>query len=284
MVTRIKKEEENILLPQNLSHDAETTLEHVLKIMNELTKWLVKSGIGHSEFSAALRPIFYNEAIRELDLLNQKKTDSSLSLLSGLNRRDVSALRQENNNEYKLVENFIESTPVSVPARVISMWVHQKLPLAIPLSSDDISFEKLVKQVSTEKHPRSILLELKRIGLVQEKDGEVILQSSSFTPSPEHDEIKQIFTDNIVDHLSAGIHNILQKDNEYLEQAIFADELTLKSIKKLRQSSMLMWEEMSKQLLSEAIECCKEDEGREDAKLNFRLGIYQFNDSTSKEK
>lgn len=273
----IQKEGDHILPPHNLSHDAETTLEHILKIMQELTSWLVKSGIGHSEFSAALRPIFYNEAIRELDALQQKKTDSSLSLLSGLNRRDVSALRQDNNNEYKLIENFIDSAPVSVPARVIGIWIHQALPSNIPVSGDEISFESLVKQVSTEKHPRSILLELKRIGLVEEQGDRVILQSNSFTPSPEHDEIKQLFTNNIADHLAAGIHNILEKDNKYLEQAIFADELTLKSIEQLRSSCALLWENMSKQILAEAIECCKQDEGREDAVLNFRLGIFQYN-------
>ena len=37
-------------------HIAELTLEHALTIMQELTHWLVQSGIGYTEFSAALRP------------------------------------------------------------------------------------------------------------------------------------------------------------------------------------------------------------------------------------
>lgn len=40
--------------------------------MGELTHWLVKSGIGYSEFSNAIRPLFYNEAIKELEHLGQK--------------------------------------------------------------------------------------------------------------------------------------------------------------------------------------------------------------------
>jgi hypothetical protein len=78
----------------------------------------------------------------------------------------------------------------------------------------------LVKQISTEKHPRSILLELKRIGLVVEDEDHVILQTNSFTPSPEMDEIKQLFTANIISHLAAGIHNVIEKDNKFLEQAL----------------------------------------------------------------
>ena len=56
-------------LPQN----TESTLEYSLKVMSELVHWLVKSGVGHAEFSASLRVLFYNESIKELDFLDQKK-------------------------------------------------------------------------------------------------------------------------------------------------------------------------------------------------------------------
>ncbi|MFW1920436.1 hypothetical protein ACG9Y9_21380, partial [Acinetobacter baumannii] len=84
------------------------------------------------------------------------------------------------------------------------LWVGQKLPSQIPFSGEGTSFEGLVKQISSEKHPKSILLELKRLGLVIEENDQIILQNSSFTPDPQKDESKQIFTQNISDHLAAG--------------------------------------------------------------------------------
>ncbi|ONG40595.1 hypothetical protein BKE30_07200 [Alkanindiges hydrocarboniclasticus] len=272
--------EDSLLLAHGLSHEAETTLEHALMIMQELARWLIKSGIGYTEFSAVLKPIFYNEAIREIERLNQKKTDSSISLLSGLNRRDISTLRHNNNDVHQLIHHFAEpASVISVPARVVGIWVNDGLPQSIPVSGHEVSFENLVRKVSTEKHPRSILLELKRIGIVKEENDRVILQANSFTPSPENDELKQMFVANITDHLAAGIHNIVEKENKFLEQAIFADELTLKSIQHLKETSMKLWNEMSRQILAEAIDCCKQDEGRQDATLNFRLGIFQYDDS-----
>lgn len=271
---------DKFLLSHGLSHEAETTLEHSLIIMQELARWLIKSGIGYTEFSAVLKPVFYNEAIREIERLNQKKTDSTISLLAGLNRRDISTLRQNNNDAHQLIHHFTEpASAVSVPARVIGMWVNEGFPQTIPVSGHEISFESLVKQVSTEKHPRSILLELKRIGIVIEENDTITLQTNSFTPSSEADELKQLFVANIKDHMAAGISNIIEKDNNFLEQAIFADELTQKSILKLKEVSIKLWNEMSRQILAEAIECCKQDEGREDAVLNFRLGVFQHNDS-----
>lgn len=85
--------------------------------------WLVKSGIGYAEFSMALRSLFYNEALKELEHLNQKKTDSSISLLSGLNRRDVSALRSGKRRRYRLIQAYTDTLPISVPARDVALWV-----------------------------------------------------------------------------------------------------------------------------------------------------------------
>ena len=263
-------------LSTHLSQDAESTLEYTLQVMNQLVHWMVKSGIGYAEFSAALRPLFYNEAIKELEYLKQKKTDSSISLLSGLNRRDVSSLRTDNGGDHRIIPaSYVDILSSSVPARVIALWIHLDLGNVLPVSGEENSFEFLVKQISTEKHPRSILLELKRIGLVVEDEDHVILQTNSFTPSPEMDEIKQLFTANIISHLAAGIHNVIEKDNKFLEQALFANELTSLSVEQLKKTSMNSWNEMSKQVLAEALEYCKQDEGRQDAVFNFRLGVFQ---------
>lgn len=259
-----------------LSHDTETTLEHVVTIMPQLIHWLVKSGIGYNEFTVALKALFYNEAIKELDAIKQKKTDSAISLLSGLNRRDVRSFCQTY-GEYSLIDQFNLQLPISVPARVVGMWINQKLPQQIPFQGEENSFESLVKQISSEKHPKSILLELKRLGIVAEEKNNIVLQNSSFTPDPQADESKQLLTQNISDHLAAGISN-LTKNTNFLEQAIFADELSQGSVDKLNQLSTDLWNLMSKALVSAAIDYCKNDEGDTDANKRFRLGVYQYDE------
>jgi hypothetical protein len=253
------------------------TLDHVVSIMEVLTDWLVNSGVGYNDFSTAIRPLFYNAAIKELEKIQQKKTDSSLSILSGIDRRDIRSFRQQNNVHKPLPITKYDST-ISVPARVITLWLYLKLPYKIPFSQNENSFENLVREISSEKHPRSILLELKRLGLVSEESESVILNTHSFTPSPESNEIKSLFVSNIRDHLSSGIKNITYKQDNFLEQAIFADELTEKSINILRELSNSLWADFSKKILSAALECCKEDEGRVDANKRFKLGVYQFDD------
>ncbi|MFG0587040.1 hypothetical protein ACF8D3_03300 [Acinetobacter sp. YQ_14] len=243
--------------------------------MEILAGWLIKCGIGYNEFSSSLRILFYNQAIKELESIPQKKTDSSISLLSGLPRRDVSMFRQQNDG-HTTMSLYRRDTSVSVPARVIGLWLIKKLSYKIPFSNSSNSFENLVKEISLERHPRSILLELKRLGILFEEDDYVILNTNSFTPSPESSEINKIFTSNACDFLSAGIANVTKKENKFLEQAVYADELTDKSINILKEFSYQIWENASDKILSKAIECCKEDEGRKDATNRFKFGVYEY--------
>lgn len=267
----MKIEIENSKLPDTSAD----TLNHVLNIMDKLVTWLVSSGVGHNDFSNALRKIFYNQAIRELEKIHQKKTDSLISLLSGLDRRDVRALRDKN-GEHKIIKHAGIETTISVPARVIGLWIHLNLPERLPFSHEEQSFEKLVKEISSEKHPRSILLELIRLGLVTEEDNFVRFNSNSFTPSKKENEIKTIFSSNIHDHLSVGLKNLDSERDFFLEQAVFAEELSEESIKILKEYSKELWSEMSVKILNKAIECSKNDHSKSDANKRFKLGVYQY--------
>lgn len=262
---------------QKLPESSKDTLNHVLNIMDGLVRWLINSGVGYNDFSNSLRRVFYNQSIQELERIDQKKTDSLISLLSGLDRRDVKSFRNEEGQHTILKCSEIEHT-ISVPARVVGLWIHKKLNPKIPFSNAEISFEKLVKEISTEKHPRSILLELKRLGLVVEEEDSVVLNSKSFTPSHNEKEIKEIFTSNISDHLSVGLKNIANKDDFFLEQAVFVEELSEESIHILKNYSNELWSEMSVKLLAKAMECSKLDEKKENNNKRFKLGIYQFDD------
>lgn len=255
-----------------MTKNAETTLESIFPMMQHIARWLIHSGVGYTDFAAALKPIFYQQAIKELERIKQNKTDSAVSLLSGLHRKDVNSFKQQA-NQLTEVPNFA----ISVPARVIARWIALDLPHQIPISGSENSFEALVKHISTEKHPKSILLELQRLGVVQQNGQEVLLQQNSFTPDNQMQESKALFSANLSDHLAAGIDNFISdKPFTHLEQALHVEQLTAESVEALKQKSLELWEEMAKQLLHTAIEHCEKDQNQENAKFQFRFGVYQY--------
>ncbi|WP_343579979.1 DUF6502 family protein [Acinetobacter sp.] len=256
-----------------IAQQAETTLESIFPMMQHIARWLIHSGVGYTDFVAALKPIFYQQALAELDRIQQNKTDSAVSLLSGLHRKDVSAFRQQATQNSSEAPNFA----ISVPARVIARWIALDLPHQIPVSGETDSFEALVKHISTEKHPRSILFELQRLGVVEQQDQQVVLQQNSFTPDNQMQESKALFSANLTDHLAAGIDNFIsEKPFTHLEQAVHAERLTVQSVEALRQLSLDLWQDMAKQLLNAAIHHCEHDHNQADATHQFRFGVYQY--------
>ncbi|OBY73501.1 DUF6502 family protein [Acinetobacter gyllenbergii] len=256
-----------------IPQDAETTLDSIYPMMQHIARWLIHSGVGYTDFVAALKPIFYEQALLELDRIKQNKTDSAVSLLSGLHRKDVSSFRQQANQTATETPNFA----ISVPARVIARWIALDLPTQIPVSGEENSFEALVKHISTEKHPRSILFELQRLGVVVQIDQDVMLQQHSFTPDNQMQESKALFSANLSDHLAAGIDNFIsEKPFTHLEQAVHAEKLTAQSVEALRELSIELWQDMAKQLLNAAIHHCDQDQEKADAHYQFRFGVYQY--------
>ncbi|MCA4791174.1 DUF6502 family protein [Acinetobacter towneri] len=243
----------------------------VSKIMAPIVYWLIKSGVGYKDFHPILKRIFFEQAVTESQKNNYKITDSSLSLLAGLNRRDINHFKE---NE----QSNLEEEALSISSRVVTLWVQKKWDKKIAFNGSPISFEILSKEISQDTHPRTVLLDLERLGLISEVGNTVILHAESFTPSNDSAKCQSLLSHSVNDHLQSGLTNIFEKPNTFLEQTLNADELSPESIEELRLLSTQLWKEFSSKLLDKAIECSERDKGKLNAYYRFSLGVYQYND------
>lgn len=254
-----------------ISADSKDTLKSVLEIMEPLTVLLIKSGISYPEFTVALKSVFYKIAENELAQQNIKITDSSLSLLSGLQRRDINFLRQSNDL------NVTKTYKSSLASRVITAWGQKQLPESLAISGSKPSFESLVKEISQDVHPKSVLAELQRLDLVSIFLDEVTLNSTSFIPSNDKKLMQDVLTQNVYNHLSAGIENITKKSDSFLEHSVTANNLTLESVEELRDLSVKLWKENTEQLIDKATFLYTKDKNKDVEKQRFTIGVYQYN-------
>src|SRR5690606_15309545 len=156
-------------LPTN---DADFNLQQVLQMMNHLSKWLIRSGVGYTDFTNALKPIFYQQALQEIKRIEGKPTISAISLLSGLHRKDVTTFKAQLREEETSFSNHL-----SIPARVLNTWIIENWPVEMAFFDiENPSFTVLSQQVSTEMHPRAILNELVRLGIVKQENDWIFLQ------------------------------------------------------------------------------------------------------------
>ncbi len=249
-------------------------------VMRPLVTWLLRSGVGYGEFCAALKPVFLAHAQAEQRRSGGKQTDSAISLLSGLHRKDVREL---------LATQATAGTPAApaaeAPARtplhkatpanqVVTRWLAEGWAEQLPVSGPERSFEALARSVSSDIHPRSVLLELVRLGLVQEQDGQARLQVGAFVPDARHDEARQLLAGSVADHLAAGVHNLTVRDGKkFLEQSVFADGLSAASARELEQLANSLWREAMATMVKAAVPLCEQDEPL-GGSHRLRLGMF----------
>jgi len=251
---------------------APSVLPHALVVMQSLATWLVRSGVGYGEFTAALKPVFLKAAQAEALRSHTKPTDSALSLLSGLHRKDVRALAPSL-AEPDPSARLGKPTPAS---QVATRWLTGNLPESLPVAGPAPSFEALARTVSTDLHPRSVLQELVRLGVAEEANGVVTLRRQAFVPDPKHEETRGLVAGSVADHLAAGVHNLTAgEDRQFLEQSVFADGLSAESVRELERLATHLWREVLATMVEAAVPLCEKDEPA-GGDQRLRLGMFCY--------
>lgn len=232
-------------------------LAAVLRLLKPVVGLLLRHGVAYPAFAAALKTVFLQAARDELRRTGRKQTDSAVSLLSGVHRRDIRTLGQG-----EAAQPMADEQPHNLASQVVARWLgdldyldEDGQPRPLPRYGAAPSFDSLVSLVSGDIRPRAVLAELERLGIaemVAEKAGsQVRLLAPGFVPRHGFEEMVALLRDNVHDHLAAASLN-LDGQHSYLEQAVFVDQLTEESVQQLHAVSAKAWRQALRTVLREA--------------------------------
>lgn len=254
-----------------------------LRLLRPLVRLLLRHGIGYPALAAALKPVFLDEARAELRRRDMAATDSALTLLSGVHRRDVRRLTREAPEAQGLAAMAPAASPV---AELVGRWLTDPAwlgadgqPLALPRSGEQ-SFDALAAAVSTDVRPRALLDELCRLGVVTVDEQSVRLVANGFAPKQGFEELSGLFSANLHDHLAASVAN-LDGEANFLEQALFVDDLTEDSVRAVQQAAREAWRQALQQVMPLTQQRFEHDARQADATARvhrLRFGVYCFHD------
>ncbi|MFO1267432.1 MAG: DUF6502 family protein [Rubrivivax sp.] len=160
-----------------------------------------------------------------------------------MHRRDVRTLTREPRAAAAASRGDMPSR--SLAAEVVGRWMHERrfldrgghpkvLPRGKAGAGERGTFDDLVEGISRDVRPRAVLDELQRLGVAEEtEDGGVRLLAEGFAPKRGFDEMAALFAANLHDHAAAAVANLRGEAN-FLEQAVFVDEIGEASVKQLR--------------------------------------------------
>lgn len=259
---------------------AELALREAEGLMAPIAQWLLRSGVSYPVFAERLKSVFLKTAWRELAQGDAAPTQSALSLLSGVHRKDVRAILEAPDSSRATLRPTLSS-------QVFTRWLTDRRyrapdgkPRRLPRSGERRSFESLCRELSNDVHPRSVLDELLRLGQVGLDGDNVVVLAHAFVPMPHIDEMTALFAANASDHLAAAVSNITQDGPRFLEQSIYADGLTAASIDVMHDTAREAWTKAFESVVSTARERVDRD-ARGDGDLRMRFGVYFFSESTA---
>jgi len=259
---------------------ADIALRAALTMLLPLVRWLLRNGVHYASFAPALKAVFVDAARLELEAAGGKLTDSALSVLSGVHRRD---LRDHRAARGAGDEAGVQLKTPSVASQAFTRWITDPAyrgadnrPLSLPRNGPAPSFDSLARAVSSDVHPRTLLAEMQRLDLLQPEGDELALRVSAFLPQQGFDQDAAIFSANVADHIAAAAHNLRAGEGRFLEQSMYGSGLTPQSISALGDTARGLWAVAFEQIVRQATQRYEGDKARPDAHMRMRFGVYYY--------
>ena len=203
---------------------------------------------------------------------------SRISTMTGLTRREVARLQAQ-------PAAALPATR-SLATEVFTRWagdpsLHrvEGRPATLPRQGPAPSFEALAMSVTQDVHPRSLLEELRRLGLVtwDESTDSVRLLQEAFVPRGDRKRQLGFLAENVGDHFEAAVANVLGHGDAHFDQALFADELSTASLQRARDLISAQWSALMSSLVPQLLALMEEDRanGRTQDQA-VRIGLYSY--------
>ncbi|MDR0208529.1 MAG: DUF6502 family protein [Pseudomonas putida] len=258
-------------------------------VMRPLVRLMLRKGVTFNSFVNLLKEVFVEVAEREFRLDGKSPSDSRISLLTGVHRKDVRRLRAQ-----VLEDDASLPEAVSFGAHLVSIWLNHApfceqpgQPRALPRLASvggERSFDALVAALSTDIRARVVLDEWLRLGVVSvDEEDQVHLQTRAFIPQRGFEEKIAYFRHNLHDHACAAVHNLTEAGEPFFERSVHYDSLSLAGVQQLRDAIQTDGMQVLLAINQLAAELEERDPPPVDARQRMTVGLYFYSEANPAE-
>jgi hypothetical protein len=278
--------------PPSFTLRPDMLLRPVRRLLRPLVRLLIQRGVTFPAVADVLRSLYVEVAAHELLTEPRARTDSRISLLTGVHRKEIRRWRSETHEP--------DAVPpvITLTSQVIARWLRdaeyvdaegQPRPLPrLPRPEGGPSFEGLVQSVTSDVRPRAVLDDWLNHGIVTVDTADhVVLDTAAFVPRPGSAEQLFYFGRNLHDHLSAATANVMAEDSApFLERAAHYDNLSPATAARLeamgREAARRLLTEFNRRVLDLLDANDRELESApETPRRRLNLGLYLFVENDS---
>jgi len=264
-------------------------LEAVASVLAPLVRLLIARGVTYQAANEMLKRVYVRAGQKHFnqETTRGQTTGTQLSLITGLNRKEIRRLTDE------ALQSAAPESVTSFAAAVHAAWLTQRrfcersgAPRVLPqrTKGKHPSFGDLVRSVTTDHRPAALLEELRRLELADvNEQGDVVLRVQPFLPRRSAQDRLSPLAENLADHASAGVSNVLANEPPYLDRYLFSDALSEESVAHLQQLARDKWAQIHDDLIKEAVrhEAADSAAGRT-TDYRIRVGMYFYSEQQQK--
>jgi hypothetical protein len=258
--------------------------------MRPLVRLMMRNGLTFPILADSLRTLFVDVAVNDILTDPKTRTDSRISLLTGVHRKEIKRLRETPADDVDAPEI------VTLVSQIVARWIGTAAftdtagrPLALLRLSQEAtghepSFDSLVESVTTDIRPRAVLDDLLGHGVVYvDSDDRVQLRADAFIPRPGGEEQLFYFARNLHDHVATAVANISAAGAPpFLDRSVHYDRLTPSQAKALeeyaRAASMHVLLDVNRRA-QELLQAAQQDGTTDYHRVNF--GVYVFGEDAA---
>jgi hypothetical protein len=259
----------------------------IIRILKPLIRILLRNGIAYGTFSDIARKIYVDAGYQEAQRREQKITVSNVSILTGINRKEVKRLKEslsfDSDNSLKKFNRIV---------RVLAGWQHDEEfldsdqePRDLQLEGKKTSFSSLVKRYSGDMPVVAMLNALIDSGNIKINDnGDIQLINPNYLPSTDSDQKLNILGIDTAEFIETIDHNlnIQHPEDAWYQRKASNTHIKHKSATRLRK----LISKKAQQLLEDidADLSANEVDSEEEDSCAISCGIYFYQKSPSKSR
>jgi hypothetical protein len=179
-------------------------------LIKPLARYCLKHGLHFQDLLACTKSALVEVAKEELERINEEPSVSKISVMTGLQRRNVTSLLESG--------GAINNTG-SLMSKILGLWqtdscflTKAKKPRVLTVSEEANEFDTLVKVVSKDLSPASVLFELERIGAVIKTKRGIELIVQAYVPRGNFEKGFEIVSSDINDIINLASANLENPD------------------------------------------------------------------------
>jgi hypothetical protein len=212
-------------------------LTAIEKILTPLVRILLRNGVAFGEFGELARKVYVDVASRDFLPVSGKQTDSRVSGMTGLSRKEVKRLK-----ESPAIEKKVNQGRFNRAVRVISGWRNDKRfldksgrPRQLQISEGEDTFADLVNEYSGDVTVKAMLSILEESGSLARRGEKVRLVKQAYIPAADATGKLEILGSDMAELALVIEHNLNSgAEGPFLQRKVMYDNIDPENLEKLR--------------------------------------------------